>query len=595
MILFSCMSNFEIAKLLKNIATAYTIKNENKFRFQIIAYLKASEVISGLNGELIEYYKEDKLDAIPGIGPTLKSHLTELFKKGKVKHFDWVLKGVPKSVFVLTDIPTFGPKKAFRIVSQFNLNDPDTVINDVEKIAKENKISKLEGFGEKSENDIIKAIEEFRLGKGKTTRMTLPYAFEVAQKITDYLKASKLVDKVEALGSLRRRSSTIGDIDFAVATNQPKKVIDYFVSYPHRERLIEKGDVSASILVSGGRQVDLLIQPVAAFGSLLQHFTGSKNHNIHLREYALKKGLSLSEYGIKNLKTKNEKLQKYSNEEEFYNAIGLAWIPPELREDIGEIELAAENKIPTLVELKDIKGDFHIHSSFPIEPSHDLGNDCMEEMLKEALELGYEYIGFSEHNPSTSKHTNEQIFKLLLKRDKYIEKLKKNYKNVRIFKLLEVDILPNGSLAIDNNCLDLLDVAIVSIHSVFNMDKNQMTKRVLKGLSHNKAKIFAHPTGRLLNTRGGYDLDWDKIFTFCKENNKALEINSWPQRLDLPDKIVGQAVKAGIKMVIGSDSHAANQMELLKYGVFVARRGFATKNDILNTMSYNNMVNWFRK
>ena len=589
------MSNREIAKLLTNVATAYTIKNEKKFRFQIIAYLKASEAISGLNGELIEFYKEDKLDAIPGIGPTLKSHLVELFKKGKVKHFDWVFKGIPKSVFVLTDIPTFGPKKAFRLVSEFKLNDPITVIEDVEKLAGENKISKLEGFGEKSQEDIVRAIEEFKLGKGKTTRMTLPYAFEIAQKLMDYLKANKFVDKVEALGSLRRRASTIGDIDFAIATKNPPKVIDYFVAYPHKERIIEKGDVSASILVSGGRQIDLLIQPEDSFGSLLQHFTGSKNHNIHLREYALKKGLSLSEYGIKNLKSKNKALQKYAQEEDFYHAIGFQWIPPELREDTGEIELAIKGKIPKLIELKDIRGDFHIHSSFPIEPSHDLGLNDMEEMLKKASELGYEYLGFSEHNPSTSKHTNEQIYSLILNRNNYIDKIQKNIKNVRIFKLLEVDILPNGSLAIDNHSLDLLDAAIVSIHSVFNMDKAKMTERVIKGLSHKKAKILAHPTGRLLNTRSGYDLNWDRIFKFCKENEKALEINSWPQRLDLPDIIVKMAIEARVKMVIDTDSHSLTQMELQKYGVFVARRGWATKNDILNTMSYNNMVNWFRQ
>ena len=589
------MSNREIAKLLTNVATAYTIKNEKKFRFQIIAYLKASEAISGLNGELIEFYKEDKLDAIPGIGPTLKSHLVELFKKGKVKHFDWVFKGIPKSVFVLTDIPTFGPKKAFRLVSEFKLNDPITVIEDVEKLAGENKISKLEGFGEKSQEDIVRAIEEFKLGKGKTTRMTLPYAFEIAQKLTDYLKANKFVDKVEALGSLRRRASTIGDIDFAIATKNPPKVIDYFVAYPHKERIIEKGDVSASILVSGGRQIDLLIQPEDSFGSLLQHFTGSKNHNIHLREYALKKGLSLSEYGIKNLKSKNKALQKYAQEEDFYHAIGFQWIPPELREDTGEIELAIKGKIPKLIELKDIRGDFHIHSSFPIEPSHDLGLNDMEEMLKKASELGYEYLGFSEHNPSTSKHTNEQIYSLILNRNNYIDKIQKNIKNVRIFKLLEVDILPSGSLAIDNHSLDLLDAAIVSIHSVFNMDKAKMTERVIKGLSHKKAKILAHPTGRLLNTRSGYDLNWDRIFKFCKENEKALEINSWPQRLDLPDIIVKMAIEARVKMVIDTDSHSLTQMKLQKYGVFVARRGWATKNDILNTMSYNNMVNWFRQ
>ena len=593
LVLFLCMSNKEIAKLLENVATAYTIKNEKKFRFQIIAYLKASETIAELNGELSEYYKEEKLDQLPGIGPTIQSHLIELFKKKKVKHFTWVLKGIPKSIFVLTDIPSFGPKKAFKLVSFFKLNNPKTVIDELEKVAKRGKIANLEGFGEKSQQDILRAIAEFREGKGKTTRMVLPYAFEIAQKVMDYLKQEKTIERVEALGSLRRRVSTIGDIDFAVATKNPKKVIEHFTNYPYKERIIEKGDVSASILISGGRQIDLLIQPLESFGSLLQHFTGSKNHNVHLREYALKKGLSLSEYGIKNLKSKSKSLQKYSSEEDFYKALSLQWIAPELREDQGEIETAVKNKLPKLVELTDIKGDFHIHSNFPIEPSHDLGKDSMEEMLEKARQLNYEYLGFSEHNPSTSKHTSKEIYDLLKKRDEKIEQFKSVNKYVRIFKLLEVDILPSGDLAIDNKSLELLDAAIISIHSVFTMGKDEMTQRVLKGLSHKKAKILAHPTGRLLNDRYGYDLDFEKVFEFCKKHNKALEINSWPQRLDLPDTIIKQAVENNVNLVIDSDSHAVSQMELQKYGVFMARRGWATKNDILNTMSYNEIIDWF--
>jgi len=590
-----CMSNQEIAKLLRNIATAYIIKDEKKFKFQLLAYQKAAETIQNLNRELVDYYKENQLDSLPGIGPTLKGHLVDLFKNGEVKHFDWVLDGIPKSVFVLTDIPTFGPKKAYRLVTQFNLTDPKTVIEDLKKVAEKGEIAKLEGFGEKSQSDVIRAINEFKEGKGKTTRMILPYAYEVAQALIDYMQKNPDIERIEALGSFRRRQSTVGDLDFAVATKKPKEVIEYFVNYPYKERIIEKGDVSASLLVSGGRQIDLLIQPIDAFGSLLQHFTGSKNHNVALREYALKKGLSLSEYGIKDLKSKDKKIKKFADEEKFYNALGLSFVPPELRENTGEIELAEKNKLPKLIDLSEIKGDFHIHSSFPIEPSHDLGQSTMEEMLEVAKDLGYEYLGFSEHNPSTSKHTSEQIYYLIKKRNDLIDKLNSSKKYIRIFKLLETDILPSGELAIDDKALELLDASIVSIHSVFKMDKDKMTDRVLKGLSHPKAKILAHPTGRLLNERYGYDLDFKRIFKFCKENNKALEINSWPQRLDLPDSLVKEAIENGVKLVIDSDSHAANQMPQQKYGVFVARRGWATKSDIINTFSYNEITDWFSK
>jgi len=589
------MNNENIAKLFRNVAAAYSIKDENKFRFQIIAYQKAADTVSNLTSEIIDFYKDNKLNTLPGVGVTIRSHLEELFKTGKVSHFEWALSGISEAVFPLLDIPSFGPKKAYRLVKEFNLNSPKTVLKDLEKIANQGKIAKLDGFGEKSQSDILRAISEFRLGKGKTTRMILPYAMEVADKITSYLKQSKDVIRVESLGSLRRRVPTIGDIDIAVATNDSKSVIEYFTSYPYKERIIEKGDISSSILVSGGKQVDLMTQPPEAFGSLLQHFTGSKSHNIHLRELALKKGLSLSERGIKNLSKKDLPIQKYQTEEKFYEAIGLQWIPPEIRENTGEIELASKRKLPKLIELNDIKGDLHIHSSFPIEPSHDLGQNTIEEMLQKAKSLKYEYLGLSEHNPSISKHTSNQVSSLLKGRTLKIEQIMSGNKDVRIFKLLEIDILPNGNLAVDDKSLNLLDGAIISIHSTFNMNKSDMTERVLKGLSHKKAKILAHPTGRMLNERKGYELDWTRIFDFCKKNNKALEINSYPGRLDLPDTIIRMAIDAKVKMVINTDSHGANQMDIMKYGVAMARRGWATRDDILNTLSYNEFSEWLKK
>ena len=586
------MTNEQVSKLLRNIAAAYTIKNEKKFRFQIIAYQKASDTIANLTSEIKDFYYENKLDTLPGIGNTIRSHLIELFKKGEVRHFNWALKGIPATVFPLLEIPGFGPKRAYRLVKEFKLNNPETVIDELEKATKQGKIAPLDGFGEKSQGDILRAISEFREGKGKTTRMVLPYAQEIAEKIVDYLKKSKFVITAEPLGSLRRKMATVGDIDIAVSSNNPQSVISHFISYPHKERVIEKGDITASMLVSGGRQIDLMVQPPEAFGSLLQHFTGSKSHNIALREYAIKKGLSLSEYGIKVGRIK--KLQKFDTERKFYNFLGMEWIPPEIRENTGEIELAVSHKLPKLIELEDIKGDLHIHSSFPIEPSHDLGKNSIQEMMTKAKELGYEYIGFSEHNPSISKHESSEVYAIISKRNKNIEQINSNINNVRIFKLLEVDILPNGSLAIDNKCLDLLDGAIVSIHSLFNMNKHTMTKRILKGLSHKKAKILAHPTGRMLNERPGYELNWNEVFAFCKKFNKALEINSWPARLDLPDDLIRQAIQNGVRLVINTDSHSTAEMNLMRYGVAMARRGWAGKNDILNTLGYNHFMKWLK-
>ncbi len=590
------MTNLEIAELLRNVAASFMIQDEKKFHFQIVAYQKAADIIAGSSSQISDLVKEDKLDGLPGIGTSIKGHLEELIKKGHVTHFDTILKAVPVAVFPLLKVPSIGPKKAFRLVTQFHLTNPVTVLDDLEIIAKEGKIADLEGFGEKSQSDVMRAIGEFRKGAGKTTRMLLPFANELAENLVTYLKNSPHVKEAFPLGSLRRKKETIGDVDIAVATEDPKAVIEYFVAYPHKDRIIEQGPATASLLTSGGHQIDLMTQPPKGFGSLLQHFTGSKHHNVHLRDYALRKGLSLSERGIKKAGADGETGRvAYDTEESFYHALGMDWIPPEMREDTGEIELAIDHKLPKLLELKDIKGDFHIHSSFPIEPSHDMGQNTMEDMLKRAEELGYAYLGFSEHNPSLSKHTKQQMYSILEKRKNKIDKLNSSNKNIRVINLLETDILPSGELAIDDKCFDYLDASIVSIHSSFGIDKNTMTKRVIAGLSHPKAKILAHPTGRLLQERPGYELDFEKIFAFCLEHDKALEINCWPERLDLPDTLIRQAMKAGVKFVIDTDSHATVHMDLMKYGVWIARRGWVTKDDVWNAMGYNKVKAWLEK
>ncbi len=590
------MTNPEIAQLLRYVAAAFTIKDEKKFHFQIVAYQRAADTIQNLSTQIADLYKEDKLHELPGIGTAMQQHLSELVKTGSVKHFETVMKDIPPAVFPLLAVPSFGPKKAYKLVLAFHLKNPKTVIADVKKLAESGKISGLEGFGDKSQSDISRALGEFKEGTGKTTRMLLPFAVEVADKLLEYLRKSPAVIQAEALGSYRRRSSTVGDIDIAVATKEPEKVIEHFVKYPYASRIIEKGSATSSLLTTGGQQIDLMTRPTSSWGSLLQHFTGSKHHNVHLRDYALKAlKLSLSEYGVKNMKKPDAPREEFTTEEAFYRKLGMDWVPPELREDTGEVEAALSHQLPNLVELKDIKGDFHIHSSYPIEPSHDLGINSMQEMLDEAKKLKYDYFAFSEHNPSVSRHSMKQLYEILIKRQHYIEQLKESNKNIRILSLLETDILANGDLAIDDRCLELLDGTIVSIHSSFGMSQEAMTKRVLGGLSHPKAKILAHPTGRKIGSRPGYQLDFEKIFSFCKEHNKALEVNCWPERSDLPDTLIKQAISHKIKLSIDTDSHAVSHMQYMYYGVWMARRGWAEKQDILNAMSYNEVMDWFKK
>ncbi len=584
-------TNEELSTLLSRVASAYSMIDEKKYRFQILAYQKAADSISGLATEVSDKIKNNELDSIPGVGSSIKSHILELYKTGEVAHFQTVLKKVPAAVFPLLDIPTFGPKKAYKLVTSFNLKNPKTVIEDVYSLAERSQIAPLDSFGEKSESDIKRAIDEYKLGKTKSSRMVLQMASEIADIMVEYLKKDKSVMGAYTLGSLRRRKSTIGDVDIAVVSSDTKKVLDHFTSYPNKERVIERGDITSSILLNGGKQVDLMVLEPHQLGSLLQHFSGSKDHNIHLREYALKKGYSLSEKGIK---LKNGETKTFDTEEEFYNFLGLDWIPPELRENTGEIEAAINHKLPKLIEFADIKGDFHVHSNFLIDPSHDLGRSSFEIHLKKAEELGYQYLGFSEHNPAVRNHTEVEIYTLIRKRNDAIDSIKSNF-GIHIIKLLEVDILASGNLALSDKSMNLLDMAIVSIHSSFITDKKRMTERILNGLSHPKARILAHPTGRLINQRPGYDADWEKIFEFCAKHNKALEINAWPTRLDLRDDLVKLAKEMGCKFVIDSDSHDVSHMDNIPYGVSVARRGWLEKENVINTYDYATMLNWLNK
>ena len=591
------MTNAEIAKILRQMAAAYLLKNEN--RFKIIAYERAADSIEKSTTDIKDLWEEGKLNTLPAVGSSITSHLDELMRYGHVKHFDEVLKGIPPPIFPLIEVPGFGPKKAYKLGTSLKLTNPKSAIDDLLKAAYKGKIAPLSTFGDKSQDDIIQSLERFKKGQVREKRMPLPVAYATASAVIDYLKKNKAILEACSLGSLRRMVATIGDIDIAVATNNPKEVIDWFIKYPKKAQVVEKGASGATIILDNGRQIDLRVQTPEKFGAMLQYFTGSKNHNIHLREFALKKGLSLSEYGIKPLKriqnfNKKLNLYEFAREEEFYKAIGLSWIPPELREDNGEIEAAQNNKLPDLVEIKDIKGDLHIHSDYNLEPSHDLGSSSLKEIFHKAFGLDYEYIGISDHNPSYAKHSGSEIVSILKRRKDKFEQIIESTKSVRVnlFFMLEVDILPDGRLPISDEAFDYLDAIIVSVHSSFLMPKDKMTERIITGLSHPKARILGHPTGRLIGKREGYEIDWSKLFTFCQKNHKAIEINSYPDRLDLPDMLVKEAIKNKVKLIINTDSHEAEHMSLMRFGVSVARRGWAEKGDIINTLPYNKMKEW---
>jgi DNA polymerase (family X) len=578
-------SNAEFAELLRDIAAAYQLKDENKNKFRITAYNRAADSIEHLGTELKDIWQEGKLDDIAGVGESMAKNLSEIFEKGKSKEFENLLSEIPPAVFELMKVPGIGPKKAYKLSNHFKLKK-ETAIVDLIKIAQEDKISSLESFGKESQADILTSLTSY---KPNSKRMLLPDAQELADQIIAWMKKDKNVIKIEPLGSLRRKAPTVGDIDVAVATNKPKVTLDHFAKYPHLSRVIKEGDKSASITLPTGVNVDIIAIAPDSFGSLLQHFTGSKHHNVALREYSLKKGLSLSEKGIKNIKS--GKMNKFESEEKFYNFLGLDWIAPELREESGEIKSSLNKKLPDLIELKDIRADLQIHSNYDIETSHDVGASSMQEVVNMASSLNYEYIAFTEHNPSQSKHNDKQIVQILQHKKQHVDKLNTLVKHdmktkvQKVFNSLEIDILPSGNLPVPHEGLETLDFALVSIHSSFKLDKQKMTQRVLSALSHPKVKIFAHPTARLINKRESVDLDWDKIFTFCLENNKWIEINADPHRLDLPDYLVRDAVKKGVKLTMGTDAHHRDGLLNMKWGIANARRGWATKHDIINTLS----------
>lgn len=591
-------SNPQIVKIFREMAAAHEIKGEG--RFQTIAYQNAADSVEHLGSEVFDLWQENRLDEIPSIGQSIAGYLDELFRTGKVKHFEEIKKGLPFGMFVILGLPGIGPKTAYKISQELKIK----TIEDLKKACENHLVSQIEGLGFKTEEEILKGI---KANNNKSNRLLLPEADRIAQglisELWDKLEGDipkdkgKIIKRIDPLGSLRRMSPTIGDIDLAVASNQPQKVINAFVSLKSVGRILNQGDRKASVMLKNGQRADLMVEPLQKYGSLLQHFTGSKFHNIALRKLAKEKGMSLSEYGIKGEEFSEDTILEYSNEKDFYRALGLDYIEPELREDQGEIEAAKNHQLPALLTLGDIKGDFHLHSNFPIEPSHDLGTDSMEKMIERAKSLNYEYLAFSEHSPAISTHTPEEILELIKGRNKTIESLPgfspRSLRLPRLLKGMEVDILADGQLSLPDKALKELDLVLVGVHSSHHQDKKTMTARLIKALQNPYINILTHPTNRLLLEREQSEVDWDQIFTICADRHIALEVNAHPKRLDLPDDLIRQAKKIGVKFVINTDAHAVLEMANMKYGVAMARRGWCEKSDILNTWPLEKVLKWF--
>ena len=565
------LSNSSIARLLREISAAYEIKGENQFKVR--AYDTAADSIEHATSEVKDLWEEGRLGELPGVGESIASHLDEYFRTGKVKHFDDVKKNLPSGMFAFFGLEGIGPKTAFKLAKELKVKDKDELLVALAK----GKVAKLPGFGKKSEDLIRQALETRKVEEG---RILLPIAFSVAEKLIEEIKKLPGVTRADPLGSLRRMVSTVGDIDIGVATDKSKEVVAAFTKLPSVARVLGAGEAKASVVLKTGRQVDIRVHNPKSYGALLQYFTGSKSHNIHLRKIANSKGLSFSEYGVK--KYQNGKITgdyiPTETEEALYKLLDMQMIPPELREDTGEIEAAQEGKIPSLVWVDDIQGEVHVHTT------NSDGEETAETMVAEAISLGRKYVGISDHAPSVQTRGLAEAKKEILRRKREVEDLMKKFGGkIKIFFGAEVNVDSQAQMALPDELLKLYEYTIGSIHTVFNQPKDVITKRILSILENPYVNAVGHPTGRLLGERDSYEADWERVFAAAQKEGKALEINSYPSRLDLPDGLVKPAKAKNIKFLISTDAHRLVHFQNLKFGVAVARRGWCVPADIINT------------
>ncbi len=567
--------NLEIARIFYEMADILEMQN---VEWKPRAYRKAAKSIESLPIDVSEIYKKEGFEGlmkIPGVGERLAKKIEEYILTGKIREYEKLKKSLPRGLETLIEIPGLGPKKAVLLFKKLNIR----TIEDLKKAANEGKIAKLPGFGEKSQENILKGIELFERGQ---QRLLLSNAITIANEIIEELKKVKGIEDIEPVGSLRRMKETVGDIDILVVAKNPSAVMDKFVSLKNVERVLAKGEKKSMVILKGNIQADVRVFERDEFGAALQYFTGSKEHNIELRKIAIKKGYKLNEYGL----FKGNKKVAGENEEEIYKILVKNYIPPELRENRGEIEAALEGKLPKLITLKDIKGDFHVHTKYSD------GDDTIEEIASAAKKIGYSFINICDHSKSEHvAHGMEE--ERLLKQIEEIKEVRRKLK-FNVFAGCEVDILKNGELDYDDEILKKLDIVTVAVHSGFKMSEKEMTERIITALNNKYVKIFTHPSGRLINRRDPYQVNMEKIFEVAAKNKIALEIDAFPDRLDLTDINVKAAKELGIKITIGTDAHSASQLHYMSLGVAVARRGWAEKEDIINTWEIEKIKEFFK-
>jgi len=571
------VDNVDLARVLGEIADLLEIESGNPFRVR--AYRTAARTIEALGEPASAIAARDPaaLAELPGIGKDLAGKIVEILTTGDLALRRELVTKVPATLVTMMRVDGVGPKRAKLLYDELGL----TTLHDVEAAARDGKLHSVRGIGEVLEKRILQGCAAER---ARASRFRLAEADAHARPLVAYLKAAPEVAAIDVAGSLRRRRETIGDIDVLVASTEAAAVARHFVSYPEVTKVLAHGETKCSVTLRSGMQVDLRIVAPDSYGAALHYFTGSKAHNIAIRTLGVKRDLKISEYGV----FRGERRIGGRTEEEVFRAVGLPWIPPELREDRGEIDAAREGRLPRLVELGDLRGDLHMHTD-----ATD-GKSTLREMVEACAARGYGYLAITDHTQAL-RMTGGMDRKGYLKQRRLIEAVRREFPGITILQGAEVDILADGRLDLDEDTLAELDVVIAAVHSKFGMTEAAMTERVLSALAHPRVNVLAHPTGRLLGEREPYAIDMAKIVRAARERRVLLEINAQPERLDLSDTLVRMARDSGARLVIDTDAHRASELELIRYGVDQARRGWCTAKDIANTRPLDELREMLRR
>ncbi len=570
------MENIDYARVFEEIADLLEIQGANPFRVR--AYRNGARTLETLSQPIESLLKDEKarLEDLPAIGKDLAAKIRELYETGKLESLEELKEEVPGTLIEIMNIPGLGPKRARQLWEGLKIS----TLAELEEAARDGRLDELPGFGKTLESRILKGIEDL---KARGQRFKLSDADTYVRPLLDHLKESKGLVDLEVAGSYRRRCETVGDIDLLATTADGTSVMDDFVGYSEVSDLLAKGSTKSSVRLRGGLQVDLRLVDRESYGAAMVYFTGSKAHNIVIRGIGRERGLKINEYGV----FEGDKLICGATEAEVFQSIDLPWIPPELREDRGEVEAAREDRLPKMIELRDLRGDLQMHSTYSD------GRNSLEEMVTTCRERGYEYLAITDHSPALAMTgVKEADF---ARQYEEIEVLQKKYDGLRILKSAEVDILGDGSLDLSDETLDRMDVVVISVHSQFNLTRAEMTRRITRAMQHPRAHILAHPTGRLINRREPYPVDVEELVKVASDYGVMLELNAQPHRLDLRDFHLQMAREAGVKIVISTDAHRVGELDYMRYGVDQARRGWLEKSDVANTFPLKRFLKLLEK